>query len=172
MRFKRDDSGYSPAYFLTGNNLQVNEKDLDSLELQARSTKRNCRICVFQNPEDPLHAMMIAQHRGMDSRPRLLSAKPKIFSPLRGRLLLILFDGLGNVLTRHVLRPLKSLAHYVPSGVPYVDLPIDDVTIHFEITVGPLDRVADRNFPMFPWDQGPESRQAWRNDQLRWTKDG
>lgn len=166
-RFEPDNSGYSSAYFLTGSNLQVNEKDLDSLEFQARSTKQNCRICVFRRVEDPLHAMVIAQHRGMDSRPRLLAAKPKIFSPLRGALLLITLDKSGDAITRHLLRPGGNVAHYVPSGVPYIDLPVDDVTIHFEITVGPHDRVADRNFPKFPWDQGRVSRKAWRDAQLR-----
>lgn len=110
--------------------------------------------------------MLIAQHRGMDSRPRVLT-KPKLFMPIRGQLVLLRVDTNGEVLTRDLLSPGQHVISYVRPRQPYLDLPVDDVTCHLEITLGPHDRVSDRNFPPVAWDEGESSRARWRENQIR-----
>jgi len=114
--------------------------------------------------------MLIAQHRGMDSRPRVLM-KPKLFMPLRGRLVLLKVDMSGEILTRDLLAPGRNVINYVKPRQPYIDLPVDEVTCHLEITLGPHDRVGDRNLPPVAWDEGESSRARWREDQIRLALD-
>lgn len=165
--FRRDDSGFSTAFFLTPSVVGVLRDDIDALEAEALRSSRSARICSFFDSTGPLQAMIIAQHRGMDSRPRVLADKPKLFMPLRGRLLLVRLLENGDVLEREVLVPQREILTLVIPRQPYIDLPIDSLTVHLEITLGPHDRVADRNFPPFEWDVGPESRRLWRDSQLR-----
>jgi hypothetical protein len=165
--FRRDESGFSPAFFLAGNLWQVGLEQLDALEHLVKSTNKPARICIFESPTSALQTMLIVQAKGMDSRPRMLQTKPKIFIPVRGPLLLIKMHRNGEVSLREILVPGRDLAANVAAGEPYIDLPLDDLTSHLEITLGPHDRVGDRNFPPFEWDTGPESRAVWRDAQVR-----
>lgn len=166
FQFRKDDSGLSPAFFLTDTVQDVVSSHLDAIEDLTRSTKRVTRICVFEDSSSPLQAMLIAQHRGMDSRPRVLT-KPKLFMPLRGQLVLLKVDMNGEVFSRELLAPGQNVMNYVKPRQPYIDLPVDEVTCHLEITLGPHDRVGDRNFPPVSWDEGESSRARWREEQIR-----
>ncbi|MEY4401664.1 MAG: hypothetical protein RL072_1529 [Actinomycetota bacterium] len=110
--------------------------------------------------------MIISQPQGMDSVPRVLATKPKLFMPLRGRLVLVRLDVDGVVESSQVLMPGRDLLSYVEPRKAYLDLPIEDVTTHLEITLGPHDRIGDRNFPRFDWDSSPETRTSWRKQQV------
>jgi len=164
--FRRDESGLSPAFFLTDSLHEIVKSHLDAIEAHTRSSRQVTRICAFEDSTSPLQAMLIAQHRGMDSRPRVLT-KPKLFMPIRGQLVLLRVDTNGEVLTRDLLSPGQHVISYVRPRQPYLDLPVDDVTCHLEITLGPHDRVSDRNFPPVAWDEGESSRARWRENQIR-----
>lgn len=168
--FRRDDSGLSAAFFFTDSMQEVVDSHLDAIEALTRSSGKVTRICAFEDPTSSLQAMLIAQNRGMDSRPRVL-VKPKLFMPLRGRLVLLKVDTNGDVLTRDLLYPGRNVINYVKPRQPYIDLPIDEVTCHLEITLGPHDRVGDRNFPPVAWDESETSRARWREVQIRLTLD-
>jgi len=168
--FRRDDSGISPAFFLTDSLHEVVSSHLDEIEAHTRSSGKVTRICAFQDSTSPLQAMLIAQYRGMDSRPRVLM-KPKLFMPLRGRLVLLKVDMSGEILIRDLLSPGRNVINYVKPRQPYIDLPVDEVTCHLEITLGPHDRVGDRNFPPVAWNEGESSRARWREDQIRLALD-
>jgi len=164
--FRKDESGLSPAFFLTDEAQSVVEGHIDSIEDLVRESRKVSRICVFEDPSSPLQAMLISQYRGMDSRPRVLT-KPKLFMPLRGRLVLLRVNPNGDVLKRELLLRGRNVVTHVKSRQPYIDLPVDDVTSHLEITLGPHDRIGDRNFPPVAWDQGESSRARWREVQIR-----
>jgi len=166
FHFRKDDSGLSPAFFLTDTVQDVVSDHLDAIEDLARSSKKVARICVFEDSSSLLQAMLIAQHRGMDSRPRVLT-KPKLFMPLRGQLVLLKVNMNGDVLARELLVPGRNVMSYVKPKQPYIDLPVDEVTCHLEVTLGPHDRVGDRNFPPVGWDEGEFSRAQWREEQIR-----
>jgi len=163
--FRLDETGLSPAYFLS-QALTASAEHVDALEQIARRTNRSARICMFPDSSSPLHAMIISQPQGMDSLPRVLATKPKLFMPLRGRLVLVKLDVGGVVESAQVLMPGRDLLSYVEPRKAYLDLPIEEVTTHLEITLGPHDRIGDRNFPRFDWDSSPETRTAWRRKQL------
>jgi len=164
--FRKDESGLSPAYFLTGKVQRVLHSHIDAIEAVTRESQHVSRICVFENSASLLQAMLVAQYRGMDSRPRVLT-KPKLFMPLRGRLVLLRLDFNGGVVTRELLTPGQNVLTYVESRQPYIDLPVDEVTSHLEITLGPHDGISDRNFPPVLWDEGERARRRWREEQLR-----
>jgi len=169
--FRKDESGLSTAFFLTDDMHSVITTHVDALEAYAQKSQRNARICVFENSESPLHAMLITQFRNMDSRPRVMT-KPKCFMPLRGRLILLKVDFGGNVVKREVLSPGQNILSYIETRQPYIDIPVDEITTHLEITIGPHDRVSDRNFPPVWWDEGKETRERWREEQIRMTLHG
>ena len=163
--FRLDESGLSPAYFLS-QALTASTEHIDALEQIVRRTNRSARICTFPNSSSPLHAMIISQPQGMDSLPRVLATKPKLFTPLRGRLVLVRIDVGGVVESAQVLMPGRDILSYVEPRKAYLDLPVDDVTTHLEITLGPHDRIGDRNLPRFTWDTSPDTRTAWRRQQI------
>lgn len=169
--FRKDESGLSPAYFLTGKIQRVLHSHIDAIEAATRESHHVTRICVFENSASSLQAMLIAQYHGMDSRPRVLT-KPKLFMPLRGRLVLLRVDLSGVVVTRELLVPGQNILTYVEPRQPYIDLPVDEVTSHLEITLGPHDRISDRNFPPVLWDEGEQSRQHWREKQIHLALNG
>jgi hypothetical protein len=121
---------------------------------------------MFPDSSSPLHAMIISQPQGMDSLPRVLATKPKLFMPLRGRLVLVKLDVGGVVESAQVLMPGRDMLSYVEPRKAYLDLPIEDVTTHLEITLGPHDRIGDRSFQRFDWDSSPETRTMWRKEQV------
>jgi len=164
--FRRDESGLSPAFFLTERARSVLHSHVEAIEAVTRESHHVSRICVFENSASLLQAMLVAQYRGMDSRPRVLT-KPKLFMPLRGRLVLLRVDLSGVVVTRELLVPGQNILTYVEPRQPYIDLPVDEVTSHLEITLGPHDRVSDRNFPPVLWDEGERARRRWREEQIR-----
>jgi len=164
--FRRDESGLSPAFFLTERARSVLHSHVEAIEAVTRESHHVSRICVFDNSASLLQAMLVAQYRGMDSRPRVLT-KPKLFMPLRGRLVLLRVDLSGVVVTRELLVPGQNILTYVEPRQPYIDLPVDEVTSHLEITLGPHDRVSDRNFPPVLWDEGERARRRWREEQIR-----
>ena len=164
--FRRDDSGHSPAFFSDGGPAVVTDEDLNDLVHIAENTRSSARICLFNDANSSLHVMIIAQVIGMDSKPRVLATKPKYFQPVRGRLALVQLDIEGVVTHRSLLSPGRQLAALVPPRTPYVDIPLDDVTVHVETTLGPHDRIADRRFPRFPWDSGTDARRVWRQAQI------
>ena len=92
--FRLDESGLSPAFFMS-QLLTVGDRHVDELEQIIRHTHRSARICMFPDSSSPLHAMIISQPQGMDSLPRVLANKPKLFMPLRGRLVLLKLDTAG-----------------------------------------------------------------------------
>jgi hypothetical protein len=165
-QFRFDASGVSSAFFLTSGMHRVLADHVDQLEGFSKLHSTNCRICMFTDSADPLQAMIIVQRRGMDSLPRRLVNKPKLFMPLRGNLVLVRVGDDGDVVSRELLQPGRDLLSCVAPAQVYVDLPLDEMTTHLEITLGPHDRVADRNFPRFTWDRGSESRAAWREQQV------
>jgi len=169
--FRRDESGLSPAFFLTERARSVLHSHVEAIEAVTRESHHVSRICVFENSASLLQAMLVAQYRGMDSRPRVLT-KPKLFMPLRGRLVLLRVDLSGVVVTRELLVPGQNILTYVEPRQPYIDLPVDEVTSHLEITLGPHDRVSDRNFPPVFWDEGEQSRQDWREKQIHLALNG
>lgn len=164
--FRRDESGLSPAFFLTERARSVLHSHVEAIEAVTRESHHVSRICVFENSASLLQAMLVAQYRGMDSRPRVLT-KPKLFMPLRGRLVLLRVDLSGVVVTRELLVPGQNILTYVEPRQPYIDLPVDEVTSHLEITLGPHDRISDRNFPPVLWDEGERARRRWREEQIR-----
>ena len=166
--FRLDETGYSPAFFMSEISTSTCDH-VEALERIVRKTHRSARLCMFADASAPLHAMIIAQPRGMDSLPRLLANKPKLFMPLRGRIVLMKLNTEGDVEKRAVLQPGRDILSYVEPGVAYIDLPVEEVTVHLEITLGPHDRVGDRNFPRFRWDSGVEARNVWRNEQMRFA---
>jgi len=166
--FRKDESGFSPAFFLTDDVQSVLTMHIDAIEANTRKFHCVTRICVFEDSASPLQAMLIAQYQGMDSRPRVLT-KPKLFMPLRGQLILLRVDFRGNVVTRELLSPGRNVLTYIDPRQPYIDLPVDEVTTHLEITLGPHDRVSDRNFPPVWWDEGEQSRERWREKQIQTT---
>ena len=163
--FRLDESGLSPAFFMS-RLPTATDQHIDELEKIVRRTQRSARICMFPDPSSPLHAMIICQPQGMDSLPRVLATKPKLFMPLRGRLVLVRLGDDGVVESSSVLLPGRDVLSYVEPRKAYLDLPIDPVTTHLEITLGPHDRIGDRNFPRFDWDTSPETRTSWRNQQI------
>jgi len=87
-------------------------------------------------------------------------------------LILLKVDFDGNVVKREVLSPGQNILTYIETRQPYIDIPVDEITTHLEITIGPHDRVSDRNFPPVWWDEGKETRERWREEQIRITLHG
>ena len=166
--FRKDESGFSPAFFLTERVRTVLSKHIDAIEANTRRFRCVTRICVFENSDSPLQAMLVSQPRGMDACPRFLS-KPKLFMPLRGQLVLLRLEFSGNVLMRELLTPGRHVLSYIDVRLPYIDLPVNDFTTHLEITLGPHDRVSDRNCPPMPWNIGEQIRKRWCEEQIQTT---
>lgn len=78
--------------------------------------------------------------------------KEKIFQPLLGRLLIICISALGKIVSENILNPTKCDIQSISRDQIYLDLSLDEVTVHTEIIMGPFDSSVDRVFPTMPWD--------------------
>jgi len=164
--FRLDISGYSPAYFPISANPVVSTLEIEQLAEITLQTRKSSRICLHTGPDDLLHYMLIAQYRSFDpSNPlgRVFPKKQKVFQPLLGRLLIVCVSLDGKVQSENLLDPNKHNIQFVQPGQIYLDLPIDEVTVHAEIATGPFKHSEDRIFPILPWDVNSDSKREFYN---------
>ena len=164
--FRIDKSGFSPAYFPINENPVVSSIEISQLAEITIETRQSSRICLHTSPEDLLHYMLIAQYRSFDpSRPlaRMFPKKQKVFQPLLGRLLIVCASLDGKVQSENLLDPKKQNIQFVQPGQVYLDLPIDEVTVHAEIATGPFKHSEDRIFPTLPWDINSDAKRDFYN---------
>lgn len=153
--FRLDSSGFSPAFYPVGPNPLVSEIEVRQIADITLQTKQTSRICLHRSPDDTLHFMVIAQYRGFDPNQPLARVHPmkeKIFQPLLGRLLIICISAFGKIVSENILNPTKGDIQSISQGQNYLDLPVDEVTVHAEIVIGPFNSSVDRVFPTMPWD--------------------
>ena len=114
--------------------------------------------------------MVIAQYRKFyPDAPlvRQFPTKSKIFQPLIGRVLMTYVSTNGDIQSELLLSSKDQNIARVEIGQLYSDLPVDQVSVHAEITTGPWDVKLDRNFPRIPADRDESSKLSWYMTQMQ-----
>jgi cupin fold WbuC family metalloprotein len=134
---------------------------LDEVTAAARESQRRRSILRFHAHEERLQRMLNAVEPETYARPHrhVDPARPEVLVVLRGSVLAVRFDDAGTPLEGILASadgPVKGLE--IPPGAWHTLLSLEPGTVLFEVTQGPYDSSAHKDFA--PWAPPEEDRQA------------
>lgn len=128
------------------------------------SPRRRCRVCFHQNPDAPLHAMLIVMHQSSYVRPHRHFGKTETLTLIEGSADAILFNQAGAVSD---VVPLSSAAeggsffYYMPEAVFHTLIFRSPWLVFVENTLGPFDRSSSEGAPWAPPENDPAAGHAY-----------
>jgi cupin fold WbuC family metalloprotein len=131
----------------------ITPSDLESLSRNAiGNLRRRQNLNLHADYADPCQRLFNAVEPGSYIRPHRHTdpPKPEFFLAVRGRFVLLLFDGEGMVInTVHLAPAGPSVAVEVPSGAWHTIVALEPGSIFFEAKPGPYVALTDKDFA--PW---------------------
>jgi cupin fold WbuC family metalloprotein len=145
--------------------IEVDGATIDMLiEAAGSEPKRRARLNLHNSDDDPLHEMIIAFRGDSLNMPHRHVGKSESMHVMRGRVLVVFFDGLGNV-TRRLTLGARSMSHNLPSvlrvAAPlwHTVIPLDDRVVVHETTNGPF--IPGKNMEIPEWAPPESELAAW-----------
>ena len=118
---------------------------------------RRARWCAHASPSDPLQEMLVAVQKGSFLPAHRHLRKPESLLVVEGLAALVLFDGEGNKVERHLLGTSESERLFffrIPPCVFHcLEIETDYFVFH-EITLGPYD---PEETQVAPWQRGKDA---------------
>lgn len=125
---------------------------LDSVTEAAQASARGRSIVRFHEHSEPLQRMLNSIEPGSYTRPHRHRdpAKPEAFVALRGSVLVVRFDDVGNPVEGVVAgEDGPALGVEVPAGAWHCLVSLSSGTVLFEVIQGPYDEATHKEFA--PW---------------------
>jgi len=146
-----DESARTLAFFSLKKSVTVGNSLIEELKLISKENNNaNIRLCLHNNPEDSLHDMIILEYKDKKSRePHKHILKNETIHMMEGEMLMLIFDDLGNLNEKILLKPEENFAYRSPRNLHHLWLPQTDYVIYREIKQGPFNR--EENIPA-DWD--------------------
>jgi len=138
--------------------IKVDKERIAGLKSKARERpERKYRLCLHKGLDDPLHEMLIVQHRRNYIRPHRHPLKSETFHVIEGSLEVVLFDDNG-VITENFSASAEELFLFrVDKDIWHTIIPVSDVVVVHEITNGPFSGNVDSLFPEWAPPDGEEA---------------
>lgn len=140
----------------------IDKNLLESVTSEARSVPRRRQNYNFHkeysdtlqrllNAVEPLSYIQPHKHEDPDKR--------EVFLALTGRLLVVEFDGLGNITDHIILDPHKGVyGAEIPEQTFHTIVSLESGTVAYELKDGPYSPIDDKNFaPWAPAEGSPEA---------------
>lgn len=133
MKKKYDKS--KKAKFLTFKKNVKIIKYNDLLKLKKKTDKelQNKRICLHEQTNDRQQEMIICQKKNNFFPPKKNIVSDQTFFILEGKLLIVIFDKIGNITSKTILSKNSNLMVRVKKNVYHCDIPLSNFAIHLEI---------------------------------------
>lgn len=135
--FHEDLLAKSPSFYAFNETRSFGMDEVIALSELALGAGGVARVNLHRSASDALHSMLIAQVEGKYWQPKRHLTKCKSFHIVRGRMLVLLFDASGSVLSAETLSTRGVLSVFVPAGVFHTNLAMSSVAVHHEVIQGP-----------------------------------
>ena len=139
LRLRKDQSAQSDSFFVDPESNSIDKTQINELKMMSKNNKNVARICLHQNQEEHLHAMVIAQCRGRYWQPKKHLTKPKIFQIMEGVMAVIKFSEDGKVTNKTILSPDSNVLVTVGPGIFHTNIAVSPLVVHNEIILGPYE---------------------------------
>lgn len=143
LGFKLGPKGRSPAYYFKNGPKAVDARVLAALKAEAAVVPGGAvRICFHDDPQDPVHDMLIALRRGPVAAPHKHVTRDETYHLIEGLLRLQFFDEKGDKTGSCLLGGPgsgKSLLYRVPRNTWHATDPESEFAVFHESRPGPFD---------------------------------
>lgn len=119
--------------------------------------RKRLNLNFHEELSDPINRMLNAFEPGTYIPPHKHENpdKREVFIVLRGRLVMVIFDGRGNPTDFILLDPQKgTYALEIPTGIWHSVISLESGTVVYEIKDGPYLPVSDKNFAVWAPKEG------------------
>ena len=149
---KKLKNKFQKAIFL---NYKKQIKEVDSkmfLRLldQCKKNNSNARYCLHKKKNDKQQEMIICQKQNLFFPPKKNTKSDQSFLILYGKLLIIIFDNKGRIISKTILSKNKKIFARVKKDSFHCDIPITPFSIHLEtkncIFNKNVNKIAEFNF--------------------------
>ena len=110
----------------------INLKSLISLNKKILTSNFNQRLCLHKNVKDTHQEMVIIQHKNNFFPPKKNTKSDQTFFILKGKLLILIFNSKGKILSRTILSKKNNLLIRVKKNTYHCDIPLTKIAIHLE----------------------------------------
>ncbi len=149
-RFAAEPSALSPSFFPTTWPVVVGRVEMDELISIAGEQGGVARLCLHSSPDDPVHAMIIAQRGEHYWRPKKHLTKAKFYQVLVGRIAVVIFTEYGERTEVITLDPAEAPFLTVPPGQFHTNVALESETVYHETVPGPY-RPGEKDRVPAPW---------------------
>lgn len=151
--------------------IPITERELSSLRKKADSSKRKRTNYNFHEQfEDHIQRMLLAMNRGTYIQPHRHKNpdKREAFLILTGRIAVIEFDDIGNIINHIILdHKLKNYGTEIPVGTWHSLIALEDGSVAYEVKDGPYFPIDDKNFAPWAPKEGADGCTEYINDIIR-----
>jgi cupin fold WbuC family metalloprotein len=144
--------------------IEVDDATIDMLiEAAGSEPKRRARLNLHNSDDDLLHEMIIAFCKDSLNMPHRHIGKSESMHVMRGRVLVVFFDGFGNPTRRVMLGAAdwRSLPSVFRMATPlwHTVIPLEDKVVVHETTNGPF--IPGKNMEIPEWAPPESELAAW-----------
>ena len=134
-----DDRGRSPGFFCRDLPVRISRQIIE--QLYQESEKRggvNVRLCLHNGPDADFHSMIILERKGGKYPPHKHLKKGESMHIIQGELAVFSFDEQGSLDDCCILQLDSVLIYRVRVAQFHSIMPLTDVVIYHESTIGPF----------------------------------
>ena len=127
--------------------LKVDNNYVDYLKsLAQRNSSGKCTMCLHNDIRDHVHEMVNVYPKDTYVRPHSHPIKTETRIIIEGKLLVVIFDKMGEILDEFVLQREGIFTARMDKGIIHTNIPLTDVVYH-EVLTGPYVGKDDSVFP-------------------------
>lgn len=127
--------------------LKIDKKYIARLKKLAHENEENkCTMCLHNDTREKVHEMINVYPQLTYVRPHSHPLKTETKIMIEGKMLVLLFDGEGNIIDRFVMERQGIFTFRLGKGIIHTNIPLTDVVFH-EVTEGPFRGKGDSVFP-------------------------
>ena len=145
--------------------IKIGRSLLDSTSAQAKgAARRRMNYNFHKNPSDTLQRMLNAMEPFSYVQPHKHEDpdKREIFFSLRGRIIVIEFDELGNIADHILLDPAAgNFGVEIPARIYHTIISLDHDAVAYEVKDGPYAQMNDKHFASWAPKEGDSGSAAY-----------
>ena len=162
-QFELDPDAITTSYFACGDIAEIGPSELREIGHLSRQAGGPARYNLHTSRHDDLHCMAILQPAGVYAKPRLHTAKSKVFQFISGDMVVITFGDNGEVRSLHRLAPGETLIVRISPGIFHTNCSLSEQAMYHEVMTGPYEPGQDdRQYADFgPLVEDQETGRTW-----------